>query len=80
MEPQAYKEWIGGVFDRSAESYGRKHSHFFDYFAKNLVKLAALPQSAHVLDVATGRGAILKHCAEAVGPCGEVIGVDLALT
>jgi ubiquinone/menaquinone biosynthesis C-methylase UbiE len=78
MEPKAYKNWIAGVFDRSAESYGTKHSNFFTYFAKNLVKLAALPKSASVLDVATGRGAILKHAAEAVGSQGKVIGIDIS--
>ena len=78
MEPQAYKGWITGVFDRSAELYGKKHSDFFDYFAKNLVELASLPLSAYVLDVATGRGAILKQAAKAVGSLGEVVGVDIS--
>ncbi len=78
MEPPTYKGWITGVFDRAAELYGKKHSNFFDYFANNLVKLAALPPSAHVLDVATGRGAILKQAAEAVGPLGKVVGVDIS--
>src|SRR5438132_1133022 len=78
MEPQAYKGWITGVFDRSAELYGKKHSNFFDYFAKNLVTLASLPQSAYVLDVATGRGAILKQAAKAIGSLGKVVGVDIS--
>jgi len=78
MEPQRYKGWIAGVFDRSAESYGKKHSNFFDYFAKNLVALAVLPPSAHVLDVATGRGAILKQIAKNIGPLGKVTGIDLS--
>ncbi len=78
MEPHVYKEWIAGIFDRAAESYGKKHSSFFDYFAKNLVSLAALPPGAHVLDVATGRGAILKQIAAAVGPLGKAVGVDIS--
>ena len=78
MGPRAYKNWIFGVFDRTAESYGTKHSNFFTYFAKNLVKLAALPKSAAVLDITTERGAILKHAAKAVGPEGKVIGIDIS--
>lgn len=78
MEPQPYKDWISGIFDRSSEIYGQKYNTFFDYFAKKLVALAGLRAGAHVLDVATGRGAILKEAAEAVGPKGNVVGIDIS--
>lgn len=78
MESQAFKEWITGVFDRSAELYGEKNNNFFDYFAKNLVAFASIPPSAHVLDVATGRGAILKQLVKSIHPLGKVIGIDIS--
>jgi ubiquinone/menaquinone biosynthesis C-methylase UbiE len=42
------------------------------------VELAQLPPGATVLDVATGRGAVLFPAAERVGPQGSVIGIDLS--
>ena len=50
----------------------------FAYFGKQLVKAAEVEPGQRVLDVATGRGAVLFPCTERVGPTGEVIGIDLA--
>ncbi len=78
MNTQWYKNWIGEVFDRSAKEYGQKYNTFFDYFAKKLIALANLPTGARVLDVATGRGAILQQVADIVGPQGHVVGIDIS--
>ncbi|MBV6451243.1 MAG: Ubiquinone/menaquinone biosynthesis C-methyltransferase UbiE [Anaerolineales bacterium] len=43
-----------------------------------MVELAQIPNGAHVLDVATGRGAVLFPAAESVGTHGLVIGIDLS--
>lgn len=40
------------------------------------MELAQIPREASVLDVATGRGAVLRPASERVGQCGRVIGVD----
>ncbi len=78
MDQKIYKEWIAGVFDRSANKYGEGSNCFFDYFAKELVKFANLPRGATVLDIATGRGAILKEILESIGTEGKVVGIDIS--
>jgi ubiquinone/menaquinone biosynthesis C-methylase UbiE len=50
----------------------------FAYFGKQLVTAAGIEPGQCVLDVASGRGAVLFPCAERVGQTREVIGIDLA--
>jgi O-methyltransferase / aklanonic acid methyltransferase len=50
----------------------------FAYFGRRLVDVASINVGARVLDVASGRGAVLFPAAERVGATGEVVGVDLA--
>jgi ubiquinone/menaquinone biosynthesis C-methylase UbiE len=45
--------------------------------AKDLVTLAALQPGEHILDVACGTGTVTRQAAQAVGPTGEVIGLDV---
>ena len=50
----------------------------FAHFGRRLVTAAEIQPGQRVLDVASGRGAVLFPCAELVGRTGEVVGVDLA--
>jgi len=50
----------------------------FRYFGARLVEAAGVEPGDRVLDVATGRGAVLFPAAERVGPTGEVTGIDLS--
>jgi len=50
----------------------------FTHFGRRLVAAAEIQPGQRVLDVASGRGAVLFPCAEQVGQTGEVVGVDLA--
>jgi len=50
----------------------------FAHFGRRLVDVADINAGARVLDIATGRGAVLFPAAERVGAGGEAIGVDLA--
>jgi ubiquinone/menaquinone biosynthesis C-methylase UbiE len=70
------KQLIAGVFDRAAVGYGQLR--YVLPFGQRLVELAQIPVGANVLDVATGRGAVLFPAAERVWPQGQVIGVDLS--
>lgn len=70
------KEVLEGVFTRTAESYANIRS--FPIFGQWLVETANIPAGSTVLDVASGRGAVLFPAAERVGPQGHVIGTDLA--
>lgn len=72
------KHGMISAFDRAASTYGQYGPHFFVRFGQRLVELAEIPVGAHVLDVATGRGAVLFPTATQVGPHGHVTGIDLA--
>lgn len=72
------KRMVAGLFDRSAETYDATGVPFFGLFAQRLVEHAALGPGEHVLDVGTGRGAVLFRAAEAVGETGRVAGIDLS--
>ncbi len=50
----------------------------FAYFGRRLVDYVGVRPGDRVLDVATGRGAVLFPAAERVGDSGEVVGIDLA--
>lgn len=50
----------------------------FAHFGRRLVDAAGIQPGQRVLDVASGRGAVLFPCAERVGQTGAVVGVDLA--
>lgn len=50
----------------------------FAHFGRRLVAAADIKPGQRVLDVASGRGAVLFPAAEAVGPTGQIVGIDLA--
>lgn len=72
------KERVAGVFHRAAATYEQVGPNFFGPWAERLLDRAALSPGSRVLDIATGRGAVLIRAAERVGPEGHVTGVDLA--
>lgn len=72
------KRETAGVFSRGAATYDQVGPLFFSHFGRRLVELAQVPNGARVLDIATGRGAVLFPAAEAVGEQGHVTGIDLS--
>jgi len=77
-DPAAMKQGIAGIFDRSADSYDQVGVDFFSAFGRDLVSRAQLREGERVLDVGTGRGAVLFAASEAVGPSGRAVGIDLS--
>ncbi len=71
------KAQMRAVFERIAPDYDPAPG-CFARFGRRLVEAAELAPNLRVLDVATGRGALLLPAAEAVGPGGMVVGIDLA--
>jgi SAM-dependent methyltransferase len=61
-----------------AATYDTQGLPFFSVFGRQLVERADVRPGMTVLDVGTGRGAVLWPAAEAVGPEGRVVGIDLS--
>jgi len=90
----ATKQVIEEMFDGAAARYDREGPSIFQQFGARLVELMAMEPvlspsaslrvnsvegpGARVLDVATGRGAVLVPAAQRVGARGHVIGIDLS--
>lgn len=72
------KERIAGVFDRAAPTYERTGVAFFDPIGAALARFAEPRPGERLLDLGCGRGASLFPAAEAVGPTGTAVGIDLA--
>lgn len=77
-EAQKRKEQVADLYSRVASTYGRIGPDLFAPFGHWLVTLVNLSPGERVLDVATGRGAVLFAAAEQVGPTGYVVGIDVA--
>lgn len=74
-----HKEWVTHVFDRAAATYGQCESSFFNTFGKRLVEHANIQSRMHVLDVASGKGAVLFPLSKKVGDEGKVVGIDISM-
>ena len=72
------KHEVAGIFGRAAPTYDQVGPRFFSHFGRRLVTLAQIPSGANILDVATGRGAVLFSAAKVVGQQGHVTGIDLS--
>ena len=69
---------IAGVFDRVADTYDDVGVPWFRPIARGLVEQLDVRPGDRVLDLGCGRGAATAVLAEAVGPDGDVLGIDLA--
>jgi ubiquinone/menaquinone biosynthesis C-methylase UbiE len=78
MNDKDIKNQIAGIFSRAAPTYDQVGFTFFNHFGKRLVEITKIPKNSMVLDVASGRGAILFPSIKKVGPLGSVIGIDFA--
>jgi len=82
MKPEKGDSEAGvvGLFSRAAPTYDRIGPQVFAHFGERLVEWTRPAPNAAVLDVATGRGAVLLPAARQVGPGGRVIGIDMSAT
>jgi len=72
------KQMVKQIFDRTAKSYDRVGPSIFSQFGERLVEQMPLARGAHVLDIATGKGAVLLPTARRVGVKGHVTGIDIS--
>ncbi|HVU10581.1 MAG TPA: class I SAM-dependent methyltransferase, partial [Phototrophicaceae bacterium] len=73
-----FKQTVVGMYNRAAPLYGQVGTKQFTYFGSLLIERLNIPSGAQVLDIASGRGALLLPAAEKAGSGGRVIGIDLA--
>src|SRR2546430_6570708 len=66
------------TYNAAADFFDASPLSFWDYFGRRTIELASLPSGSRVLDICCGAGASALPAAEAVGPTGKVVGVDLA--
>jgi SAM-dependent methyltransferase len=70
--------WQTDVWDRMAEVYPQEIDRRFEPVVDGVVAWAALNPGERVLDLGTGTGAVAERAAPAVGPGGEVVGLDIS--
>ena len=78
LDPQAYKRKVSSVFDDVAGGYDSPALRFFPFSADRALSHLSPRPGSRVLDVATGTGALAVALAQAVGPQGRVMGIDLS--
>ena len=82
MTGQTKEERVHGVFEKISEQYDTMNSiiSFKRHIAwrKNVMKKMDVEKGAKTLDICTGTGDWALSLAEAVGPNGEVIGLDFS--
>lgn len=76
--PTDAKARAAAAYNAAADYYDDPANTFWDRFGQRTVELLDLRAGARVLDVCCGSGASAIPAAQAVGPTGHVLGVDLA--
>jgi ubiquinone/menaquinone biosynthesis C-methylase UbiE len=72
------KAKVAATYDAAADHFDDEPLGFWDRIGRRTVERLALSSGADVLDVGCGTGASALPAAEAAGPNGFVIGVDLS--
>ena len=76
--PEKAQDRAAFTYNAAADFYDASPLSFCDYFGCRTIELTSRPIGSRVLDVCCGAGASALPAAEAVGPTGNVVGVDLA--
>lgn len=72
------KKKAASTYNAAADFYDHPANTFWSRYGRRTVERLGLVPGQHVLDVCCGSGASAIPAAEAVGPTGSVVGVDLA--
>lgn len=70
--------WQKGVWDSMSQVYLREVDKRFAPVVEHVITRAQLEPGQHVLDLGTGTGSVAIRAGHAVGPTGQVIGVDIS--
>ncbi|MFL5758741.1 MAG: class I SAM-dependent methyltransferase [Thermomicrobiales bacterium] len=71
------KHHVKQVFERTARTYDTIVP-FFAAFGQKMVAWSELERGQRVLDIAVGRGAVLKPALRAIGPTGRIVALDMS--
>ena len=77
-EPEQSQAEVADLYSRVAPAYAEAGPPYFALAGRRLVDLAGVKPGDSVLDLGTGRGAVLLPAAERVGLNGHVLGIDIA--
>src|SRR5829696_2917235 len=66
------------TYNAAADFFDHPANTFWERYGRRTIELLGLTAGERVLDVCCGTGASAIPAAQAVGPAGSVIGVDLA--
>jgi ubiquinone/menaquinone biosynthesis C-methylase UbiE len=72
------KAKAAATYDAAADHFDDEPLAFWERIGRRTVERLGLPAGAKVLDVGCGTGASALPAAQAVGPTGSVIGIDLS--
>jgi ubiquinone/menaquinone biosynthesis C-methylase UbiE len=72
------KRMMAELYSRVAATYAERGPPWFAYAGRRLVELTNVDTGDVVLDLGTGRGAVLLPAAQRVGPSGRAVGIDVA--
>ena len=78
LDLSEHKRRVAAVYNLAAPGYDKPAVRFFRLCAERLVEVAGVLHAQRVLDIATGTGVAALAAARAVGPTGQVVGVDIA--
>jgi ubiquinone/menaquinone biosynthesis C-methylase UbiE len=78
-DPASGKAGVTNFFTNAVSTFGLGDQGIrrFPHFGERLVAVADLPIGGRVLDIATGRGAVLFPAVERVGRTGTGLGIDI---
>ena len=77
MDEQA-KAWQVDVWDRMSQPYLQEIDERFASVVEHVLARANVASNQSVLDLGTGTGSVAIQAARAVGPSGDVTGVDIS--
>lgn len=74
------KQWVLNTFNTIAGDYDNAALRFFPITADTLIHLLKPKPGSKLLDVAAGTGVVTQAAAQAIGPSGRVMAIDLSPT